>query len=315
MSNLHGVIVGAYPSAPSFHQKGIEEEIAFWKELATNDFINGIEQPYLDSLHPYGTDFILNNIPTEWNIVITAIMETMRRRKDNGAFGLASTNEAGRKACLDYYRGIYKETCQINDKYQRNKIVALQIHSAPDKSNTSIEQATACFYESLKTIQSWDWPCQLIIEHCDSMDGIAPRKAFLPLSKEIEIAKELGLSVCINWARSVLETKDVQTAYQHVLAAYQAGVLKSVMFSGTTASGPYGEWDDLHAPFAPFTGSTVDCTESLMTQALARDIFDAIDVKSLDYTGIKLLEINADADIAHRAAIIHDGVQALKNIL
>jgi len=315
MSKMRGVIVGAYPSAPSFHQKDTEQEIAFWRDLASNDFIQGIEQPYLDSLHPFGTDFILNNIPSEWDIVITAIMETMRRRKDNGAFGLASSNEAGRAACLQYYRSIYEATSKINNKYQRNKVIALQLQSAPDKANASIDQATDCFYQSVKTIQSWDWSCPLIIEHCDSMDGIAPRKAFLPLSKEIAVAKELGISVCINWARSVLETKNTDTAYQHVLDAYQAGVLKSIMFSGTTASGPYGEWDDLHAPFAPFAGSRVGCADSLMTQDHAKAIFSAIDLNTLNYAGVKLLEIDADADVAHRAAIIHDGVQVLKNTL
>jgi hypothetical protein len=31
------------------------------------------------------------------------------------------------------------------------------------------------------------------------------------------------------------------------------------MFSGTATEGPYGEWTDLHAPFAPF------CPQSLIT--------------------------------------------------
>ena len=150
------------------------------------------------------------------------------------------------------YRNMFEAISRINDQYQNKKIIALQIHSAPDKSNSSVEQATAAFYESVKTIQSWDWSFPLIIEHCDSMTGIAPRKAFLPLDKEIEIAKELGISICLNWARSVLETRNPAEALAHVQTTAKAGVLKSVMFSGTTASGSYGEWDDLHAPFASY---------------------------------------------------------------
>ncbi len=29
-----GFIIGAYPCAPSFHQKGEQEELAFWRELS-----------------------------------------------------------------------------------------------------------------------------------------------------------------------------------------------------------------------------------------------------------------------------------------
>jgi hypothetical protein len=315
MNKSHGVIVGAYPAAPSFHHKNIDQEVEFWTNLSKNEAIRGIEQPYLDSLHPFGTDFILNNIPEKWDIVITAIMATMGQRKTNSAFGLASTNDSERRACIDYYHQIYEATSRINEKFKRNKIIALQLQSAPDKNNKSVDDAVACFYESVRTIQRWGWSCPLIIEHCDSMTGIAPQKGFLPLEKEIDVARELGISLCINWARSVLETKLTETALSHVLKASRAGVLKSVMFSGTTASGAYGEWGDLHAPFAPFDGSTAGCTESLMTVQHVQDIASHIDLNSLDYIGAKLLEINADADVNHRTAIIHDGVLALKKYI
>jgi hypothetical protein len=36
------------------------------------------------------------------------------------------------------------------------------------------------------------------------------------------------------------------------------------MFSGTTATGEYGDWQDLHAPFSSF------CAESLMTTEHAK---------------------------------------------
>lgn len=315
MNKSNKVIVGAYPAAPSFHHKNIDQEIAFWSDLSKNESIRGIEQPYLNSLHPFGTDFILKNIPESWDIVITAIMETMSRRKDNSAFGLASTRDSERLSCIDYYRQIFEATSRINDEYKRNKIIALQLQSAPDKSNPSVDDAVSCFYESVRTIKSWGWSCPLIIEHCDSMTGIVPQKGFLPLEKEIEVARELGISVCINWARSVLETKQTETALDHVIKASQAGVLKSVMFSGTTASGAYGTWGDLHAPFAPFDGCRAGCEESLMTVQHVENIVSHLDMNTLDYIGTKLLEIDADASVNHRAAIIHDGVMALKKYI
>jgi hypothetical protein len=36
-------------------------------------------------------------------------METMRRRGINGAFGLASADDAQRKACVDFYRHLHKK--------------------------------------------------------------------------------------------------------------------------------------------------------------------------------------------------------------
>lgn len=62
---------------------------------------------------------------------------------------------------------------------------------------------------------------------------------------------------------------------------------------------------DLHAPFSPF------CSQSLMTEKHARELITAADPDSLRFTGIKLLEINASADINHRISILRDGINTL----
>ena len=49
-------IIGAYPCAPSFHQKGEMEEHEFWRQLADTPDIRGLEQPCLENLHPLGTN-------------------------------------------------------------------------------------------------------------------------------------------------------------------------------------------------------------------------------------------------------------------
>jgi hypothetical protein len=41
-------------------------------------------------------------------------------------------------------------------------------------------------------------------------------------------------------------------------AGKRAGKLGALMFSGTTQTGEYGEWQDLHAPFAPFCAEPDD---------------------------------------------------------
>lgn len=89
-TNDAGYIIGAYPCAPSFHQKSEQEEKEFWRLLADTPHIRGLEQPCHENLHAYGDEWLFRHTPGEWQIVVTAIPETMRRRSGgNLAFGLA----------------------------------------------------------------------------------------------------------------------------------------------------------------------------------------------------------------------------------
>lgn len=304
MKNNTGYIIGAYPCAPSFHQKSEDEEKAFWRQLADTPDIRGLEQPCLEHLHPLGDEWLLRHTPADWQIVVTAIMETMRRRGGNDGFGLASSDEEQRKACVAYYRHLYQKINTINTA-NAGKIVALELHAAPCASNPNVTQATDAFARSLKEVASWDWSCDLVLEHCDAMTGPAPRKGFLPLDNVLETLAGYEISVGINWARSAIEGQDTTLPLAHTRQASQAGKLGALMFSGTTQHGEYGEWQDLHAPFSPF------CAESLMTHTHVRELLACTDSKPLQFLGIKLLEINPDADVNHRIAILRDGITAL----
>ncbi|PXK71614.1 DUF4862 family protein [Klebsiella variicola] len=304
MKNNTGYIIGAYPCAPSFHQKSEDEEKAFWRQLADTPDIRGLEQPCLEHLHPLGDEWLLRHTPADWQIVVTAIMETMRRRGGNDGFGLASSDEEQRKACVAYYRHLYQKINTINAA-NAGKIVALELHAAPCASNPNVTQATDAFARSLKEVASWDWSCDLVLEHCDAMTGPAPRKGFLPLDNVLETLAGYEISVGINWARSAIEGQDTTLPLAHTRQASQAGKLGALMFSGTTQHGEYGEWQDLHAPFSPF------CAESLITHTHVRELLACTDSKPLQFLGIKLLEINPDADVNHRIAILRDGITAL----
>lgn len=304
MKNNTGYIIGAYPCAPSFHQKSEDEEKAFWRQLADTPDIRGLEQPCLEHLHPLGDEWLLRHTPADWQIVVTAIMETMRRRGGNDGFGLASSDEEQRKACVAYYRHLYQKINTINAA-NAGKIVALELHAAPCASNPNVTQATDAFARSLKEVANWDWSCDLVLEHCDAMTGPAPRKGFLPLDNVLETLAGYEISVGINWARSAIEGQDTTLPLAHTRQASQAGKLGALMFSGTTQHGEYGEWQDLHAPFSPF------CAESLMTHTHVRELLACTDSKPLQFLGIKLLEINPDADVNHRIAILRDGITAL----
>ncbi|WEF28303.1 DUF4862 family protein [Klebsiella aerogenes] len=304
MKTTTGYIIGAYPCAPSFHQKSEEEEKEFWRQLADTPDIRGIEQPCLEHIHPLGDEWLLRHTPDSWQFVVTAIMETMRRRSENAGFGLASSDEQQRLACVDYYRHLHRKINKINGIHA-GKVSALELHAAPLAGNPDIVQATDAFARSLKEIAGWDWPCDLVLEHCDAMNGPAPRKGFLPLNNVLEVIADYEVSVCVNWARSAIEGRDIALPLAHAQQVKKAGKLGALMFSGTTLEGEYGEWQDLHAPFAPF------CPQSLMTVQHAKDIFACAAGKPLQFAGIKLLEINADADVNHRVAILRDGISAL----
>ncbi|RBO20747.1 DUF4862 family protein [Enterobacter ludwigii] len=300
-----GFIIGAYPCAPSFHQQGEQEEQDFWRALSDTPDIRGLEQPCLEDLHPLGDEWLFRHTPGDWQMVVTAVMETMRRRGTNGAFGLASADEEQRKACVDYYRHLLRKIDAINTRFP-GKIIALEMQAAPQAGNPSVEQATAAFSRSVREITSWDWSCDLVLEHCDAMTGPAPRKGFLPLAQVLEVVKETDISVCINWARSAIEGRNTTLPPEHVKAALEAGKLGALMFSGTSVRGAYGEWQDLHAPFSPF------CADSLMTTEQVKALFTAASAATLKFSGIKLLEINANANVSHRISILRDGISEMK---
>lgn len=64
------------------------------------------------------------------------------------------------------------------------------------------------------------------------------------------VSKSGAVGITINWARSVLETRDLETPLTHLKAAGAAGCLAGVMFSGCTSeeapANPYGTWRDCH---------------------------------------------------------------------
>ncbi|MBS8597765.1 DUF4862 family protein [Escherichia coli] len=300
-TNNAGYIIGAYPCAPSFHQRSEEEEKDFWRQLSETPDILGLEQPCLENFHPLGDQWLLRHTPESWKFVVTAVMETMRRRSENSGFGLASSDEEQRQVCVAYYRHLFNKINSL----QANKVLALELQAAPLATNPNVMQATDAFARSLKEIASWDWPCKLVLEHCDAMTSSSPRKGFLPLENVLEVITDYDISICINWARSAIEGRNTTLPLTHTQMAKQAGKLGALMFSGTTLNGAYGEWQDLHAPFAPF------CAESLMTTDHVRELFNVAESSTLHFAGIKLLEINATADVHHRIEILRNGIHSL----
>ena len=67
------------------------------------------------------------------------------------------------------------------------------------------------------------------------------------LAAALPSEKGTPIGICINWARSVLETRDPTTPLAHARVAGE--LLRGVVFSGCSGEGSvYGEWLDSHAP-------------------------------------------------------------------
>lgn len=77
----------------------------------------------LENFHPLGDQWLLRHTPESWKFVVTAVMETMRRRSENSGFGLASSDEEQRQACVAYYRHLFNKINAL----QANKVLALAL--------------------------------------------------------------------------------------------------------------------------------------------------------------------------------------------
>ena len=242
------LIVGAYPAEP------LELRPQFYCDLGTLPSIRGLELPY----GPYGGAPWPVGAPEGWTAVVTAIPGTMQRLNLDPSFGLASTNAEGRRAAVDFVQGLRDYVLRLTDEGRR--VEAVELHSAPPRYSSA-----SSFEESLKEVLDWDWGgARVLIEHCDApRAGSKPEKGFLPFEEEVEVIRSLhgqGLKqagMVVNWARSVIESRNTDTAAEHLALAREAGVLAGVMFSGCSpVETEFGyPWIDAHLAAVEVAGA------------------------------------------------------------
>lgn len=295
-------VLGSYATSPNLYALehpplayDATKEQAFYDGLAANPLCGALEVQLDDkgAMHCFDeAAFLAEFVPPRWGAVLTCIGGTMANVGASAAFGLASTNVEGRTAALDFAKKAHAAVQRWNarsydgvDQSTVGKMIAVQIHSAPNNTKPGASSSTEAFTESLIEIMSWDWEgARIVVEHCDApAPASAPHpasKGFLTIDAEIEaikaananadaVLKNGAVGMAINWARSVLETRDVETPLQHLKAAGDAGCLLGLMFSGCTPeeapTNPYGMWRDCHMPHAPHAGVTTAAKGSLMT--------------------------------------------------
>lgn len=296
-------IVGTYASLP----QGRPSQEMYYVLLGEKPWISGTEIPYPGDLADKDDrHWLATHLPKHWHAnSVTAIPGTMQHVKKNPSFGLASPQEAGRRAAIGFFEDLRRAVADVAEIRGSQDIAYIELHSAPTRIAARERMA-----ESLSLLKSWDWSgAQLVIEHCDRyIPGQAPEKGFLSLDDEIMLCKQLGIGLTINWGRSAVEGRSAQTALEQVQQAAAAGVLTGLMFSG---AGPeetqYGyPWIDGHLPMNP------DEPTSLMDATAIRQCVAAAKTQQppLSYVGAKVC-VPKDASLDERVqylAHIHEAV-------
>ena len=249
--------LGAYAASPNVSGWDAELETEYYQQLKTLPTIQGLEHPFTGSLHPYDDNWFLANIDPAWNYVFTTIPGVMNALSRDPLFGLASTDEAGRQAAIDFMQLANQAIAKLNQHLGRQAVSAIMLHSAPARQHAS--SSAQAFQASLTTLLSWDWHgARVLLEHCDALlPEQKPSKGFLSLEDELLVLAKLNqtlkpampLGVVINWGRSVLETRTPDGALAHLQAAKAQGLLQGLMFSGISdKANAYGAWQDSHQP-------------------------------------------------------------------
>jgi hypothetical protein len=296
-------IAGAYPAAP-LDPTDHPAQAAFLRRLAESPHVEGLELPYLDQTSA-GERWPVDLMPENWEHVVTAVPATAVRSRADPRFGLASTDENGRRDAVDMARGIRDAVERLVQRAGRPTVIAVELHSAPPVSGSAGQLA-----RSLTELADWDWSgARLVIEHCDAAAGPhPPEKGYLSLDSEIEAitaANErtgAGVGVAINWGRSVIEARSPQGAADQVARAADTPLLSGIVFSGVAATpiDAVPPWADAHLPPRPLEPASL-LGEDEIRQTLAHA---GPALADLDYLGVKVRARRGDATPAERARTV-----------
>lgn len=318
-------IIGAYATAPSLAISDKSLEIKFYDKLIDSiPQVRGLEIPFWgEEIHQFGSNFLLDIINPDWDNVLTCIPGTMAYLSKQPSFGLASDDNQGRKNAIAMYKRVNITQKMMNDKYGRRSIIVVQIVTAPSMGKSGVRSSIDSFMKSLDQILSWDWDgARIVVEHCDSFSPQQPfEKGFLSIEDEVKgllkISNQYNIGLTINWARSAIEGRSVKTPIQHLKLASSNNILSGLIFSGVSNNDKhYGEWKDTHMPFAKSYNSKFHEEKSLLNKENITQTLASIDIKELDYLGVKLLSMPIEkSDIERRVGLNLDAISTLNEIL
>jgi hypothetical protein len=96
--------VSSYAASPCSTDWNPSKEGQFFEGLAVLPQLRGLEIPFYGKLHRHDEDFFLSRLVPAWDYVVTCLPGTMDRLASHKNFGLASSDEDGRRRALDFLR-------------------------------------------------------------------------------------------------------------------------------------------------------------------------------------------------------------------
>ena len=290
------LVAAAYSVSPTSQKWDPTVESTYYQLLKSLPEMQGLEHPFLGSLHQFDDNWFLQNIDPAWKIILTCVPGVMGNLSNDANFGIASDDQAGREKALNFYREACKAIKKLNSHFNKQMVPCVQIHSSPSRKNAFASKSS--LISSLVEMQSWDWSgAKLVIEHCDAYSSTKESaKGFLTLQEEIDAVTEVNaetnsdIGFCVNWGRSAIETNSVNGPIEHISKLTKLNLLTGLMFSGAAAQDEiYGNWRDTHIPprLDDSTGH-YDLSNSLLTENEIRRCINACEVDKLSFLGVKI---------------------------
>ncbi|MCD2168160.1 MULTISPECIES: DUF4862 family protein [Microbacterium] len=275
------VLVSAYAASPAFRAWDPHLEGELMAGLCALPEVSGLEVPWLGGIHPHDEEWFLRELPAI-ELAVTPLPWVMGRCAAMPGYGLASPDDAGRRAALNDLQRVRGDVHRLAER-SRARVTTVMLHSAP-RGGGSVEALRS----ALDELAAWDFAgARLVIEHCDADTGVHPfEKGFLSVDAEIDAIRASGapVGVWMNWGRSLIETRDPAAVSAQIARAESSGLLAGLSLSGAAAvDGPYGAaWADAHLPFAEVDPSS----RSLLTCPAAVDALGA--AGAVDRLGLKV---------------------------
>ena len=138
-----GWIVGAYAAAPSRAGWNPADEASFYNALADLPGVVGFEVPFADTLHKVDEDWLLAQLSSDVDIVVTTAPGTSARVRASARYGLASTDADGLEAALLHTEATRAAVHRLNDA-SAGKPCSLLNCTRPLPTSMEYRAATNC---------------------------------------------------------------------------------------------------------------------------------------------------------------------------
>ncbi|MBN2689719.1 MAG: DUF4862 family protein [Gammaproteobacteria bacterium] len=309
--------ISAYATSPSSDKWCPEDESRYFHGLANKPEVVGIEHPFLPQSDKYPLPWLLENIPENWSLIITALPEFMNLLKGNPYFGLASVVEKDRMAAVKIMEDISDYIRKLNRGFGRKIVKAVHFHSLPRNVVNEMRGSKQALKQSLREIKDFNWDgAELNLEHCDAyIPNQIADKGFLLLEDEIEVISTVGgYGIVLNWARSAIEGRSVKKPLSHIEMVKNAGLFNGFFFSGCTddVNSNYGYWRDTHMPPRNFINGDYLQSDGLLGIDEVKQTMQELNNYDEDiYLGIKVSDLAADDNIDKKIGLNTETIDAL----